>query len=144
MSVDDRSSGVAMSEVDLELAQVFTLFQQMRGIGVAQRMNMCVLGDATGPEGNAEGALKGGAADRFLGCGSTDAATAFGGEEQSGMAVGFPLLAQQLQRALRQRDITVLVSFTAANVQEHALGIDVANLEAQCLSESEATRVNRR
>ena len=27
MSINDRGSGVSMSEVDLELAQVFTLFQ---------------------------------------------------------------------------------------------------------------------
>src|SRR5215831_15887498 len=107
-------------------------------------MDMCALGDATGPEGNAKGPLKGGAADRFFGCGSTDAATALGGEEQSSMAMGFPLLAQKLKRTLRQRDITVLVSFAAANVQEHALGIDVANLEAQCFSQPKATRVNGR
>ena len=38
-------------------------------------MNMRVFGDTTGLEGDAEGPLKGGAADRFLGRGSTDAAT---------------------------------------------------------------------
>ena len=42
---------------------------------MAQRMDMCVLGDTTGLEGDAEGALKGRAADRFPGGGSTDAAT---------------------------------------------------------------------
>ena len=55
---------------------------------------VCALGDAAGPEGNAEGALKGGAADRFFGCGSPNTAPALGGEEQSRMAMGFPLLAQ--------------------------------------------------
>ena len=107
-------------------------------------MNMRVFGDATGLEGDAEGALKRGAADRFFGCGSTDAATSLGREEQSNMAMGFPLLAQKLKSALRQRHITVLVSFAAADVQEHALGIDVANLEAQCFSQPKTTRVNSR
>src|SRR5215831_18665420 len=107
-------------------------------------MYMCALGDATGPEGNTEGALKSGAADGFLGRGSTNAATTLSGEEQSSMAMAFPLMAQKLKSALRQRDITVLVSFAAANVQEHALGIDVANLEAQCFSQPKATRVNGR
>lgn len=107
-------------------------------------MNMCALGDSAGPEGNAEGALKGGAADGFPGRGSTDAARTLGREEQSRMAMGLPLLAQQLKSALRQRDITVLVAFAAANVQEHALGIDVADLEAQGFSQPKATRVNRR
>lgn len=144
MSIDDRGYGAAMSEVDLELAQVFTLLQQVCGVGVAQRMDVCALGDAAGPEGNAEGALKGGAADRFFGCGSPNTAPALGGEEQSRMAMGFPLLAQKLKRALRQGDITVLVAFAAANVQEHALGIDVAHLEAQGFSQPKATRVNCR
>lgn len=106
-------------------------------------MNMCALGDATGSQGNAEGPLEGGAADRFFGRGSTDAAPPLGREEQSRMAMGFPLLAQQLKSALRQRDITVFVSFAAADVQEHALGIDVADLEAQGFSQPKATRINR-
>jgi len=107
-------------------------------------MNMRVFGNATGLEGDAEGALKRGAADRFLGRGSTDAAASLGGEEQSSMAMGFPLLAQKLKGALRQWHITVLVSFAAADMQEHALGIDVTNLEAQAFSQPKATRVNRR
>jgi len=144
MSINDRGNGAAMSEVNLELAEVFPLLQQVRGVRVAQRMDMGVLGDATGLEGDAEGALKGGAADRLLGRGSTEAPTSLGGKEQSSMAMGFPLLAQQLKRALRQRDVTVLISFAAANVQEHALGIDVANLEAQCFSQTKTTRINGR
>jgi len=111
---------------------------------MAQRMNMGVFGNATGLEGDAEGALKGGAADRLLGGGSADAAASLGGEEQSGMAMGFPLLAQKLKGALRQWHITVFVSFAATDVQEHALGIDVTNLEAQAFSQPKATRVNRR
>lgn len=79
-------------------------------------MNMCALGDATGSQGNAEGPLKGGAADRFFGRGSTDAAPPLGREEQSSMAMGFPLLAQKLQSALRHWDIPVLVSFAATDV----------------------------
>lgn len=142
MGVDHRGNGAAMAEVDLELAQVLTLFQQVRGVRVAQRMNVRVFGNATGLEGDAEGALKGGATDRFLGRASADAAASLGGEEQSGMAMGFPLLAQKLKGALRQWHITVLVSFAAADVQEHALGIDVANLEAQAFSQTKAARVN--
>ena len=105
---------------------------------------MRAFGDPTGPEGHAEGALKGSAADGFLGCGRSDAAPALGGEEQSRMAMGFPLLAQKLKSALRQRHIAVLVSFAAADVKEHALGIDVANLESQRFSQPKTTRVNRR
>ena len=142
MSINDRGNGAAMPKVDLELTEVFPLLKQVGGVRVTQRMNMGVFGDASGPEGDAEGALKGSAADWFLGRGSADAATSLGREEQGCMAMGFPLLAQKLKSALRQRHIAVLVSFAAADVQEHALGIDVANLEAQCFSQSKATRIN--
>jgi hypothetical protein len=103
---------------------------------------MRMFGDTTGLESQAEGTLKGGAADRFLGRGSPDAATSLGSEKQGCMAMGFPLLAQKLKSALRQGNTAVLVSFAAADVQEHALGIDVANLEAQRFSQSKATRIN--
>jgi len=106
-------------------------------------MNMRAFGNPAGFEGDAEGALKGGAADGFLGRGSADAAASLGGEEQSGMPMGFPLLAQKLKGALRQWHITVLVAFAAPDVQKHALGIDVANLEAQAFSQTKAARVNR-
>lgn len=134
MSIDDRGNGAAMSEVDLELTEVFTLFEQVRGVRVAQRMNMRMFGDTAGLEGDTESTLKGGPTDRFFGRGSADTATSLGRKEQSGMAMRFPLLTQQLQRALRQWHITVLISFAAADVQKHALGIDVADLEAQAFS----------
>lgn len=47
------------------------------------------------------------------------------------MAVGFPLLAQEQQGALGQRDVTIPIAFASPDVEEHALGIDVADLEIQ-------------
>ncbi len=43
------------------------------------------------------------------------------------MTIRFPLLAQQLERAPRKRNITVRVSLAAPDMKEHALGIDVAH-----------------
>jgi hypothetical protein len=66
---------------------------------------------------------------------------AFGREEQPGMAMRFPKLAQELQGAFRQRDVAVIVAFAAADVQEHPFGIDVADLQAQTLAQAQAARV---
>ena len=60
-------------------------------------------------------------------------AVAFGGKEQRGMAMGFPLLAQQRQGALGQRDVTIPVALAGADVQEHPFGINVADWPAQAL-----------
>ena len=58
------------------------------------------------------------------------------------MAMGFPLLAQEQQRALGQRDITVLIALAAADVQEHALRIDVADLQAQPFAQAQTAGIN--
>ena len=50
------------------------------------------------------------------------------------MAVGFPLFAQEQQGALGQGDVAVAIAFARADVQEHASGIDVGNLEAQAFA----------
>ena len=111
---------------------------------MAQRMNMGVFGNPTCLESQAKSALKRAATHWFLSSRGTQAAVTFGGEEHRGMTMGFPLLAQKLQCPLRQRYVTVLVSLAAADVQEHALGIDVANLEAQAFAQSQTARVNGR
>jgi hypothetical protein len=38
VSIDDGGGGAVMTEVDLQLAEVFALLQQMGGIAVAQRL----------------------------------------------------------------------------------------------------------
>jgi hypothetical protein len=50
------------------------------------------------------------------------------------MAMGFPLLAQQVQSALGQRHVTVAIAFAAPDVEQHALGVDVAHLQAQAFA----------
>ena len=56
--------------------------------------------------------------------------------------MGFPLLAQELERALGQRHVTVLIAFAGADVQEHAFGIDVADLEPQAFAQTQAAGVD--
>jgi hypothetical protein len=140
--VDGGDQRTFVAEVDLDLAEVLPLLEQVRGVTVAQRVDMRGLFHAAGIEGEAEGALQRGAAHRFEGGAGPLTAMAFGGKEPRGMAVGFPLLAQQPERAFGQRDITVLIALASADVQEHAFGINVADLKAQPLAQAQAAGVN--
>jgi len=136
---DDRA---LVAEIDLNLAEVLALLQQVRCIRMTQGVDVRRFGDAGGQEGEPEGALERGAGHRF-GRGARPASTVpLGGEEEGRMAVRFPLLSQELQRALGQRDVTIRIALAGADVQEHALGIDIANLEAQPFPQAQATGVN--
>jgi hypothetical protein len=57
------------------------------------------------------------------------------------MTVSFPKLAQPLERALGQRDVAIPIAFATANVQEQALGIDVADLQPQTFAQAQAAGV---
>ena len=142
MSVAGGDHGTGMAQVDLELAEVLALFQQMSGIAVPQAVNVGRFLNATGLEGQTEAALEGGAAHRFSGGRGALAAVAFGGEEQLRMAVGLPVRAQQVESALGQRDIAIAIAFATPDVQEPALAIDVLDLEVQALPQAQAARVN--
>jgi hypothetical protein len=140
--VDDRGRGAVVPEIDLDLAEVLALFEHVGGVGVAQGMDMSGLGDPSGFEGQAEGALEGGAAHGLGGGEGFLVAVAFAGEQQGGMTMRFPLLAQELERAVGQRNIAVLVALAAADVQEHAFGIDIPDLEAQAFPQTQAAGVD--
>lgn len=131
-----------MAQVDLDLAKVLALLKQMGGVGVTQGMDVRVLLHTAGFEAEAEGALQRGAAHRLEGGGGALAAVTFGGEEQRGMTMSLPLLAQELKRAHGQRHVTILIAFAAADVQEHAFGVDVADLKPETLAQTEAAGVD--
>ena len=115
----------------------------MGGVGMAQGVDVSAFLDAAGLQREAEGALEGGAAHRFGGGGRALAAVALGGEEQRGMAMGFPEFTQQQQRAFGQRDVTVASALAGADVEEAPLGIDVAHLQAQALTQTQAAGIDR-
>lgn len=58
------------------------------------------------------------------------------------MAVGFPLLAQQPQRALGQRDVTIPVALAGADVQEHPFGINVADGQREPFAQPQSAGIN--
>ena len=104
---------------------------------------MRVFLDSAGVEGQTEGALEGGTAHRFGGGRGAQAVVAFGREQQRGMAMSFPLLAQELERALGQRDVAIGVALARAQVQQQALRIDVADFQMEAFTEPQAAGIDR-
>jgi hypothetical protein len=114
----------------------------MGRVRMAQRVDMGVFFDAAGFQREAEGALEGGAAHGFGGGGRTLAGVAPGGEKQRGMAMGFPELAQEQEGAFGQGDVTVALALAAADVEEAALGIHVADFQAQAFAQAQAAGID--
>lgn len=92
--IDGGDQRALVAEVDLDLAEVLALLEQVCGVGMAQGVNVRGLFDAAGLQREPEGALQRGAAHGFCGRGRALSAVPFGGKEERGMAVGFPLRAQ--------------------------------------------------
>ena len=67
---------------------------------------------------------------------------AFGREKQSGMFMGFPLLAQALESAFGQGDVTIAIAFASADVQEHAPGVDIGNGQTQAFAQAQAAGID--
>ena len=143
MRVEGGDGRALVAEIDLDLAEVLAPFQQMSGVGMAQGVNVGLLFDAAGFEGQTEGALESGAAHRFGGGGGTLAAMALGGEKEDGMLVREPLLAQQEQGPFGERNITIPAAFTAADVEQAALAIDVADLQTKPFAQAQAAGVDQ-
>ena len=144
MGIECGDFGPPMTEVDLDLAEVLPLFQQMRRITMPQRVGVGGLGDATGPECQPKGPLHGRTAQRFGGRGRALAVGTRGGKQQPRMLVGAPEFAQQEQRALGQRHIAIGIALATADVQQRALGVHVANLQAQGFAQPQPAGVDRR
>jgi len=98
--------------------------------------------DAAGLEREAEGALERGAAHGFSGRGGALSTVTLGGKEQRGVPMRFPLFPQELERAFGQRDVTILIALAGADVKEHPLGVNVADLEVQAFAQAQATGIN--
>ena len=140
--VNDGGDRALVAEVDLDLAKVLALLQEVSCIRMAQGVDVRLLFDAASFEGEAESALQRGTAHRFGGGAGAQPTVPLGGKEQCGMAMRFPLLAQEQQGAFGQRDIAVLVALAAADVQEHAFRIDIADLEPHAFAQPQAAGVN--
>ncbi len=110
VGINGGDNGTFVAEVDLDLAEVLALFKQVRGVGMAQGVNVGVLFEAAGIEGDTEGALEGGAAQGLGG----------GGGAQTGMTPGRSA-SWILKAAVRRRLICPASSFCGLRVAISAL-----------------------
>ena len=58
------------------------------------------------------------------------------------MPVRLPLLAQELKCALGHRNIAIPIALAGADVQQHPLGVDIADLQAQSFPQAQAAGIN--
>jgi len=141
MRIDDGSGRTLVAEVDLNLAQVLSLLQQMGRIGVTQRMDMGAFFDIALFQGQSKGPLQRGATHGFGGSGRPLATMPFGRKEPDWIAMSFPKGAQMLQRARGQGHITVAIAFAGTDMQKHPAGIHVAHLQVQPLTQTQTAGV---
>jgi len=62
-------------------------------------------------------------------------------EEQTWVFVSLPVETKELQNGSRQRDIAIVVTFAVSDVKEHAVNVDVADLEVETFAEPQAAGV---
>lgn len=75
-------------------------------------------------------------------CGGILAASTQAGENNDGITVALPVIAQRVEGMLRQWHIAVFCTFSPVHVDAHALAVDVVNLEMEGFMEPEAARIN--
>jgi len=139
--IDDGGRRTFVSEVDLDLAQVLPLLQKMGGVGMAQRMHMGLLFDATLLQSQSKGPLQSGAAHWFVGRGGTLATMSFSRKEPDGVAMSFPERAQMFQGAFGQGHVAVAIAFAGPDVEEHPSAINVAHLQVQTFAQTQSAGV---
>jgi hypothetical protein len=139
--VEGGDGRIGVTEIDLELTEVLTVLKKISGVGMAQGVHVRVFFDAAGLESQAEASLQGRPTERASSGGRSGASSAtFGREQERGMPMSLPLLAEQFQGALRQGHIAVAVAFATPDVEEHAFGVDVAHLQTQAFTQAEPRR----
>ena len=129
MQIDRRFLKVAMSQQHLDGAQVGTGFEQMRGKAVAQSVGM----DALVLKAGAFGGLLTGVPENLGGDRMTRGMPSVAGEQPIG-GLAFqpaPVDAQGIEQLGAEHDITVLASLASPDMNDHALAVDIADLQVR-------------
>src|ERR1044071_1865516 len=110
MGVDGGRARAGMAEVLLDEAEIDTVFEQVGGVGVAQGVDVGALIQTAPLDGVTESALQTVASDRsaVMGDGVLDAVSGGGRKEPDGRAMRAPVVSQQLESGVGQRDLAVL------------------------------------
>jgi hypothetical protein len=119
-----------VAEQLLQGEQVGAAFEQVGGVAVPQRVHAGLLGDAGGPHGLAAEPLR---------LADAQVAPRRVPRKQPGVrAIASPVVAQAFEQERGQRHQAVLAALGGADVQEQALGVDIADVQADDLGDAQA------
>jgi hypothetical protein len=142
MCIDGRSGWGVVPEVCWNEAKIDAGFEEMGSPGMAQGMNAGQFVDAARLEGFPEGFLKAALGYALRCSGSVDSSSTRSRKNQPGIAMGYPVLAQEFQGPLWQWDIPVYPSFPVADMNEHARTIDIGHAKMGSLLKPQPAGVN--
>ena len=133
----------SVAHVALDDAQIDAGFQQMGGVGMAQGVNRNSFFTDAGIElGLAKGTLDAAFGHGIKGLMDGGSLSAESGEDKTWVAVGAPVLAQQMKSGLRQWDIAVLGALAAVDMDHHALAVDIGDFEMKAFVKPQTAGVH--
>jgi hypothetical protein len=133
-----------VSQILLEEAQGHASLEEMGGPRVAERVHRGPLGEAAGLQRGTQGLLHAVARHRRRGCGQPDTTTARSRQKPYRVAVGWPVLAEPLQRRVGQWHRAILGAVATAHVDAQAGPSNVGTWQVGALLQAQATGVNSR
>ncbi len=86
--------------------------------------------------------LNGRFAHRAFGRGRLRVILAFGGKDPLFIAMSLVVLSEDLKRCLWQRDHSILGSLSTMNVDQHAIGVDIGDLEMESFLEPKSQGID--
>ena len=143
MQVDHRGLQAAVTEILLDDFQRDALFQQMRGVRMAQRVRTDLLSEVELVGDQLHGVLDGGGAHRSLGGRHPGMLAAIGWKQKTFVSMCRPVATQLVQRVGRQGNVAILGTLAAMNVNQSSRGVDVTDLQVQSFAEPQAHRIDR-
>ena len=120
-------------------------FAEMRGVAVPERMHIGALVHAALFDRACERALQRGPDDGGrvgTRCGRAWTADARRGKEPEWLAVRAPVRAQERERGVGERDVAILAALALMNVQQCAVPIHVAHMQANAFHQAESAGVD--
>jgi hypothetical protein len=136
MRVKGGGFGGVVPQNGLDQPQIDARFQKMGGVRVTQRVNGDMLVQSKPWTSFFKDTLNAFPADvPDFGFGAR------GGKQPGNRAVSFPKTPEHVEDGRRQRHVTITVAL-AANVEEQALSIDVADLQLHSLADAQPTRID--
>ena len=132
-----------MTEDALELAQVHAQLEHMSRKKMPQRMNGDTKPDPAVGHGRAHRRLNPTGMHRREGLAHAHHIAGGVREQQTRVLVGLPPLAQHAQQRLGDRHVPILVTLAVADMDAHALPVDIADLQSEPLAQPQAGTVER-